>query len=134
MRDIGLVSLTNVVCQVGIGMPGAAAALTTEDDGIAAAVAEWQARRDVILVGTLGPACGPAGRRLVSADRYGGARHEPGGRFAAPVREGQDRRDADDRLGQRGARAGRYLRFVFANEPCDRLAGLRERVRVAWSL
>ena len=41
-EDIGLVSLTNVVCQVGIGMPGAAAALTAEDDGIAAAVTEWQ--------------------------------------------------------------------------------------------
>ena len=49
MKDIGLVSLTNVVCQVGIGMPGGAAALTADDDGIAGAVAEWQARRDVIL-------------------------------------------------------------------------------------
>ena len=47
--DIGLVSLTNVVCQVGIGMPGAAAALTATDDGIAAATAEWRARRDLIL-------------------------------------------------------------------------------------
>ena len=49
MGDIGLVSLTNVVCQVGIGMPGAAAALTADDDGIAASVAELQARRDLIL-------------------------------------------------------------------------------------
>lgn len=49
MADIGLVSLTNVVCQVGIAMPGAAAAITAKDDGIAAATAIWKARRDIIL-------------------------------------------------------------------------------------
>jgi aspartate/methionine/tyrosine aminotransferase len=27
--------------------------------------------------------------------------------------------------------AGRYLRFVFANEPCRRLAGAGERIRQA---
>jgi hypothetical protein len=31
-------------------------------------------------------------------------------------------------------RAGRYLRFVFANEPVDRLAGIRERIRAAWTV
>jgi len=31
-------------------------------------------------------------------------------------------------------RAGRYLRFVFANEPVERLAGIRERVRIAWNV
>ena len=30
--------------------------------------------------------------------------------------------------------AGRYLRFVFANEPVARLTGIRERIRQAWSL
>ncbi|MGC8000855.1 hypothetical protein ACP3XN_26005, partial [Salmonella enterica] len=34
---------------VGIGMPGAAAALTTNDDGVAQATARWRARRDLIL-------------------------------------------------------------------------------------
>ena len=30
--------------------------------------------------------------------------------------------------------AGRYVRFVFSNEPCVRLAGLRDRIRAAWSV
>jgi hypothetical protein len=29
-------------------------------------------------------------------------------------------------------RAGRYLRFVYANEPVSRLLGLRDRIRKAW--
>jgi aspartate/methionine/tyrosine aminotransferase len=49
MADVRLTSLSNVVCQVGIGMPGATAALTSADDGVAQAVAQWQGRRDVIL-------------------------------------------------------------------------------------
>jgi len=32
-----------------------------------------------------------------------------------------------------GADAARYVRFVFANEPCARLAGLGRRVRDALS-
>lgn len=28
----------------------------------------------------------------------------------------------------------RYLRFVFANEPVERLAGIRERIRLAWDI
>ena len=133
MKDIGLVSLTNVVCQVGIGMPGAAAALTAEDDGIAAAVAEWQARRDVILseLSDL-PAIRPAGGWSLLIDT---------------ATLGMNPADASRRLFERGKiaatpmdgwgsedQAGRYLRFVFANEPCARLTGLRERVRAAWSL
>ena len=133
MRDIGLVSLTNVVCQVGIGMPGAAAALTAEDDGIAAAVAELQARRDVILAELSDlPAVRPDGGWSLLIDT---------------VALGMSPADASQRLFEQGKvaatpmtgwgseeNAGRYLRFVFANEPRERLAGLRERVRAAWSL
>ena len=133
MKDIGLVSLTNVVCQVGIGMPGAAAALTADDDGIAAATAEWQARRDLILseLSDL-PAIRPDGGWSLLIDT---------------AALGMDPADASRRLFEKGKiaatpmtgwgsedRAGRYLRFVFANEPCARLAGLRERVRAAWSV
>ena len=133
MADIGLVGLTNVVCQVGIGMPGAAAALTAEDDGIAEAVAAWQSRRDLILAelsdlpairpdggwsllidtATLGMKPADASRRLFEK-----------GKIAATPMTGWGSED----------RAGRYLRFVFSNEPRARLAGLRERVRAAWSL
>jgi aspartate/methionine/tyrosine aminotransferase len=33
-----------------------------------------------------------------------------------------------------GPGAGRYLRFVFANEPVARLADIRARVTAAWGL
>ena len=133
MKDIGLVGLTNVVCQVGIGMPGAAAALSAEDDGIAAAVAEWQARRDVILAELADlPVVRPDGGWSLLIDT---------------ASLGMDPAEASRRLFEKGKVAatpmtgwgsgeiaGRYLRFVFANEPRARLAGLRERVRAAWSV
>ena len=133
IKDIGLVSLTNVVCQVGIGMPGAAAALTADDDGIAAAVAEWQARRDLILAELSDlPVVRPDGGWSLLIDT---------------VALGMSPADASQRLFETGKvattpmtgwgsddHAGRYLRFVFANEPCERLIGLRERLRAAWSL
>ena len=112
---------------------GAAAALTAEDDGIAAAVAEWQARRDVILkeLSDL-PVVRPDGGWSLLIDT---------------VALGMSPADASQRLFETGKiaatpmtgwgseeNAGRFMRFVFANEPCERLVGLRERVRAAWSL
>jgi aspartate/methionine/tyrosine aminotransferase len=132
MHDISLVSISNVVCQVGIAMPGAAAALTTADHGVAAAVAEWQKRRDVLLddlsdlpvvppnggwsllldVGKLGLDCDTASQLLL----------EKGNIAATPMRNwGSDRASA-------------YVRFVYANEPVHRLRGIRERIRTAWNL
>ena len=133
MNDIGLVSLTNVVCQVGIGMPGAAAALSTEQDGVAEATREWEARRDLILkelhdipvvapdggwsllidTQTLGMSPGEASQKLFDK-----------GAIAATPMTGWGAPEC----------AGRYLRFVFANEPVARLTGIRERIRQAWSL
>lgn len=133
MNDVGLVSLSNVVCQVGIAMPGAAAALTAADDGVAEATAEWRRRRDLILqeMSDL-PVVRPDGgwSLLIDTAAIGLAPAEASrllfekGRIAATSMHGWG---ADDH-------AGRYLRFVFANEPADRLAGIRERVRAAWSL
>ncbi|BCH22916.1 aminotransferase [Mesorhizobium sp. L-8-10] len=133
MNDIGLVSLTNVVCQVGIAMPGAAAALIAEDDGVAAATAEWKTRRDIIVKEMRDlPVVVPDGgwsllidtvalgmRPDLAAERL--FRH---GAIAATPMIGWGQEDC----------AGRYLRFVFANEPVARLEGLRERIRQSWSL
>lgn len=133
MKDIGLVSLSNVVCQVGIGMPGAAAALSAEDDGVAAATAEWQARRDTIVGELAGlPVVVPDGgwsllidtRALDMDPADASARLFRDGAIAATPMTGWGAEDS----------AGRYLRFVYANEPVSRLRGLRERVRKAWSL
>lgn len=133
LADIKLVGLTNVVCQVGIGMPGAAAALTAADDGVAAATAIWQARRDIIvkecadlpvvrpdggwslLVDTMALGMDPAEASRLCFEK---------GRIAATPMTGWGAPE----------RAGRYLRFVFANEPVERLAGIRERLRQAWGV
>ena len=133
MDDIGLVSLTNVVCQVGIGMPGAAAALIAADDGVDAATATWRARRDLILeeLSDL-PVVRPGGgwSLLIDTAALGLSPDEASrkafdaGRIAATPMTGWGAPE----------RAGRYLRFVYANEPVERLRGIRERLRAAWSL
>ncbi len=133
MADIGLVSLTNVVCQVGIAMPGAAAALTAAEDGVAEATAEWKARRDHILAEMAGlPVVCPDGGWSLLIDT---------------VSLGMPPAEASEKLFRDGAiaatpmtgwgaddRAGRYLRFVYANEPVARLTGLRDRLAKAWSI
>ncbi|MCZ4279897.1 pyridoxal phosphate-dependent aminotransferase [Kiloniella laminariae] len=133
IQDIGLVSLTNVVCQVGIAMPGAYAALTAKDDGVIAATAEWKTRRDLILdqcqdlplvrpdggwsllinTGALGMSPGQASKLCF----------EKGAIAATPMTGWGD-----------ASKAGQYLRFVFANEPTDRLSDIRERLRQSWNL
>ena len=133
MADIGLVSLTNVVCQVGIAMPGAAAAITAKDDGIAAATATWKARRDIILQALSDlPVVRPDGgwSLLIDTAELGYSPVEASrllfekGRIAATPMAGWGSADI----------AGRYLRFVFANEPAERLGDIRERLRLAWQV
>lgn len=129
VADIGLVSISNVVCQVGIAQAAAAAALTTTDDGLTEAVAEWERRRDVITeelaglplvpahggwsmlldVAELGLDSAAASRRLLESARIA----------ATPM------------VNWGGARSDRYVRFVFANEPCERLRGMGQRLRDA---
>ncbi|WP_225034220.1 pyridoxal phosphate-dependent aminotransferase [Paraburkholderia sp. XV] len=131
MHDVRLTSLSNVVCQVGIGMPGATAALTCADDGVAQAVAVWQARRDFLLnaLGDL-PLVRPDGgwSLLVDTAQLGIGPPDASrlllekGEVAATPMNGW------------GPQAQRYLRFVFANESVERLADIRERVRGAWRI
>ena len=47
--DIGLVGISNVVCQVGIAQAAVATALEAGDADVAQAAAEWERRRDVVL-------------------------------------------------------------------------------------
>jgi aspartate/methionine/tyrosine aminotransferase len=132
MTDIALVNISNVVCQVGIAMPGAEAALTTKDDGVTAAVAEWQARRDVVLEELKDlPVIRPSGGWCLLMD---------------VSKVGLDSETASRQLLEKGKvaatpmknwgseRASAYLRLVYSNEPVSRLRGLRERVRQAWNL
>ena len=130
LADIARVSMANVVCQVGIAMPGAEAALLGSDAGVNSAIAEWQRRRDVMLEELAGlPVIRPGGGWCLLMDTR---------------KLGLDPEIAAQELLEKGKvattpmnnwgteRAGAYLRFVFANEPIVRLRSLRERIRRAW--
>ena len=102
--DIGLVCISNVVCQVGIAQTAVAVALEAGDEDVAAATAEWQRRRDVILAELDGlPVIPPHGgwsmlldvRALGHACRRG---------LGAAVSPRPGRRDPDDELGLRAGR------------------------------
>jgi len=131
LADIARVSMANVVCQVGIAMPGAEAALIGLDAGVSSAVEEWQRRRDVVMEELSGlPVIRPGGGWCLLMDTR---------------KLGLDPDIAAQELLERGKvattpmknwgseRAGAYLRFVFANEPILRLRSLRERIRRVWS-
>jgi aspartate/methionine/tyrosine aminotransferase len=134
INDISRVNISNVVCQVGIAMPGAQAALTAgeDGDGLAHAVSEWQRRRDVLLEELAGlPVIPPGGgwSLLVDVEKLGfdcetASRLllEKGKIAATPMRSwGSDR-------------AAAYIRLVYSNEPVQRLRGIRQRVRDAWKV
>jgi aspartate/methionine/tyrosine aminotransferase len=132
LADVMRVGISNVVCQVGIAAPGAAAALNSSDDGVAEAVAEWQKRRDALLDELSGlPVTPPQGGwcMLLDVQKLGldseKASHlllEKGKIAATPMRNwGSDRASA-------------YVRFVYSNEPAHRLKGVRERIRSAWGV
>ena len=128
--DIGLVGISNVVCQVGIAQDAVAAALETDDGGVAAATAEWQRRRDLVLRELAGlPAIPPHGGWSLLVD-VGALGFDSGTASGAAVRARPRRGHADGQLG-RATTADRYVRLVFANEPCERLEGLGDRVRRA---
>lgn len=127
--DLALVGMGNVVVPVGIAQAAAAVALAQGDADVDAATRIWQARRDLILRELAGlPVLKPAGgwSLLLDAGALGMSGAElsqrlfaKGGIAATPM----------DGWGQ--VNGGRFLRFVFANEPVERLAGIGERVRRA---
>ncbi len=127
MPDVAKVSIYNVVAPVGIAQPAAAAALTTADDGLAQAVAEWERRRDVVVAELAGLPLTPAAggwSMLLDVAALGldsltaSERLLARGRIAAtPMRHWGD------------VNGERFLRFVFSNEPVARLAGMGQRVR-----
>jgi aspartate/methionine/tyrosine aminotransferase len=126
--DLSRVHIYNGLVASGFAQVGARAALDAADDGLAAANAEWQARRDETLRQLDGlPAVRPDGGWSLLLDT---------------AALGLDCADVSSRLleqkvaatpmrGWGGEVADRHLRFVFSNEPVERLALLGERVRAA---
>jgi aspartate/methionine/tyrosine aminotransferase len=126
--DLVAVSLANVVVPVGIAQDAVATALERSAESLPAYVAELEARRDAVLQQLDGL---PAG--------------VPGGGWSLLLRVsdfGIDGAEMSRRLLEQGVAAtamagwgethgAQYIRFVFSNEPVERLRLLGERVRRA---
>ena len=126
--DVSRVQIYNGLVPSGFAQIGTRAALEAADDGLDAANAEWQRRRDETLrqldglpvvrpagawsllldVAALGLDCVEVSRRLMTQKVA-----------ATPMR------------GWGGPIADRHVRFVFSNEPVSRLRTLGARVRAA---
>lgn len=129
IADVARVSLTNVVCQTGIAMGAVATAITDPDDGIAASVAEWQRRRDVVLEELAGLAVIPphgGWSLLLDVTPFGLQSAEASRRLLE-----RGKIAATPMVNWGSETSSRYVRFVFANEPVERLRGLGQRVREA---
>ena len=127
MADVMRVSISNVVCQTGIAMGAAAAAIKDPNDGIERSVEEWKRRRNVAL------------EELKDFDVI---RPEGGWSFLVDVSTlDMDATTASKRLLDKGKIAAtpmvnwgsknssRYVRVVFSNEPVERLKGLGKRFK-----
>lgn len=123
--DIGLVNISNVVCNVGIAQEAAARALRTPDADRRAAAVVLQERRDVILQELEGyPLIKPQGGWSLLLDA--GALDLTGAEASERLlTHGKVAATPMDGWGRPGTE--RYLRLVFSNEPIERLRGLRER-------
>jgi aspartate/methionine/tyrosine aminotransferase len=129
LGDIARVHLYNVVTPTGIAQSGAAAALNTPPADVAAAVAEWERRRDAVLLALSGfPLARAAGGwsmlldvRAMGHDSFAASRLllERGRVAATPMRDWGE------------VNGDRFVRLVFSNEPVARLAELGDRLRRA---
>jgi N-succinyldiaminopimelate aminotransferase len=128
VNDVSRVHIYNGLVPSGFNQIGTRVALSLEDDGLDAANAEWERRRDETLRQLEGyPVVPPAGAWSLLLD---------------VTALGLDCMDVSARLleqkvaatpmrGWGGDVADRHVRFVFSNEPVERLATLGERVRAA---
>jgi aspartate/methionine/tyrosine aminotransferase len=129
--DIGLLAICDVVVPVGIAQPGAAAALAASDSDsdVAAAVVEWKRRRDVIVEELSGlPLRKAAGGWSLLLD-VGKLGHTGEQASALLMEKGHI---ASTPMANWGVENGpQFVRFVFSNEPVERLRGIGARVRRA---
>ena len=130
IADIGLVGLTNVVCQVGIAQQAVADALAAPDADadVTAATATWRQRADFVVDQLAGLSCvRPDGgwsvlidaRQLTMSPAELAQRLFDRGRIAATPMNGW------------GPSGERYLRLVYANESVARLHDIRARFDAA---
>jgi len=129
--DVARVSISNVVCQTGIAMGAVATAINDPDDGIAASVSEWERRRDILLDElrdfTVVPPHG-GWSLLIDVSPLG-----LDGAAASRLLLERGKIAATPMVNWGSSNSARYLRFVFANEPGQRLRGIGRRVQAALS-
>lgn len=129
INDIGLVTISNVVCPVGIAQKGATIALRTPDSDIAFATKEWQRRRNKILEELQGfSIVKPQGgwSMLMDASTFG----LTGAEFSKRLLD-KGHVVATAMTGWGSKQSDRFIRFVFSNERVERLKGLRNRIEAA---
>jgi aspartate/methionine/tyrosine aminotransferase len=126
IHDINLVALSNVVCQVGVAQSAVAAALnsSTGEADVVESVRIWGERASHIVeqLADYHPVPAHGGWSVLLNTRAWG--FDPA--MAADMLFSRGRVAATPMLGW-GPSAGDYLRLVFANEPIERLADIRER-------
>ena len=126
--DAARAHIYNGLTPGGIAQAGAAAALREPHDDVASAVAEWERRRDAILGQLEGlPAVRPAGgwSLLMDVDALGTTPPELSGALV-------DQKVAATPMTTWGERVSlRFIRFVYSNEPVERLSLLGDRLRRA---
>ncbi len=126
MNDIGLVSISNVVCQTGISMAGVAAGLNAVDDGLEEALQIWEQRRNTLLQELEGlPVIPPHGgwSLLMDAEALGMTSQE------ATEKLFKEAKIATTPMIGWGETAAKYVRFVFSNEPQERLLGMGGKIK-----
>lgn len=127
MDSIRLVSISNVVCQTGISMPGVTAALNCADNGLKSAIQIWQERRDVLLHELQDfPVIPPHGgwSFLLNAKELEMSSEKLTAKLF------QEKIAITPMIGW-GINAADYVRFVFSNEPKERLVDIGNKVKKA---
>ena len=126
--DAARAHIYNGLTAGGIAQAGAVAGLEAGPDDLAAAVAEWERRRDATLQQLEGlPAVRPAGgwSLLMDVEALG---HPPADLSLALTKHAV----AATPMTAWGERVSpRFIRFVYSNEPVERLSALGERLRAA---
>jgi len=128
MPDLVAVSLANVVVPVGIAQDAVAVALKRSPEDIPGYVGELQRRRDTLVAELDGLPVGvPAGgfSLLLQVSDFGIDGETMSERLI------DERICATAMTGWGETHGAGYIRFVFSNEPADRLKGMGERVRRA---
>jgi len=129
VADIARVSISNVVCQIGIAMGAVATAINEQNDGISEFAGELQKRRDLIVdelaeFDVIPPNGGWS--LLVDVSRLG-----LDGSAASALLLDRGKIAATAMVNWGGPHCANYIRLVFSNEPVERLRGIGDRFRQA---